>query len=61
MVSVRGDTLDTALGKVIDVRAIGRSPDQMTELAGPRPPRGPKDGPKGGPDWRNPPPPPPRG
>ena len=62
-VSVRGDMLDTALGKVIDLRAIGRSSDQMTELAGPRPPRGPKegakDGPKGGPDWRSPPPPPP--
>src|SRR5438132_2486586 len=55
MVSVRGDVLDTALGKVIDVRAIGSSPEQMTELAGPRPPRGPK----GGPDRLGPPPPPP--
>ena len=45
MVSVRGDVLDTALGKVIDVQAIGSSPEQMTELAGPRPPRGPKGGP----------------
>jgi hypothetical protein len=55
MVSVRGDVLNTALGKVIDVRAIGSSPEQMTELAGPRPPRGPK----GGPDRLGPPPPPP--
>jgi hypothetical protein len=55
MVSVRGDMLDTALGRVIDVRALGSSPDQMTELAGPRPPRGPK----GGPDRLVPPPPPP--
>jgi len=54
-VSVRGDVLDTALGKVIDVRAIGSSPEQMTELAGPRQPRGPK----GGPDRLGPPPPPP--
>ena len=37
-VSARGDVLDTALGKVIDVRAIGASPEQMTELRGPRPP-----------------------
>jgi hypothetical protein len=55
MIAVRGDVLDTALGKVIDVRAIGSSPEQMTELAGPRPPRGPK----GGPDRFGPPPPPP--
>jgi hypothetical protein len=55
MISVRGDMLDTALGRVIDVRALGSSPDQMTELAGPRPPRGPK----GGPDRFGPPSPPP--
>ncbi len=54
--SVRGDFLDTALGRVIDVQAIGSSPEQMTELAGPRPPRGPK----GGPDRFAPPPPPPQ-
>jgi hypothetical protein len=54
-VSVRGDVFDTALGRVIDVRALGTSPEQMTELAGPRPPRGPK----GGPDRLGPPPPPP--
>lgn len=56
-VSARGDILDTALGKVVDVRAIGASAEQMTELRGPRPP-GPKDGPKDGPDRRGPPPPP---
>lgn len=53
-VSARGDVLDTALGKVVDVRAIGASPEQMSELRGPRPP-----GPKDGPDRRGPPPPPP--
>ena len=52
-ISPRGDVLDTALGKVVDVRAIGASPEQMTELRGPRPP-----GPKDGPDRRGPPPPP---
>lgn len=53
-ISARGDMLDTALGKVVDVRAIGTSPEQMTELRGPRPP-----GPADGPDRRGPPPPPP--
>jgi hypothetical protein len=53
-VSARGDMLDTALGKVVDVRAIGASPEQMTELAGGKPPKGPKDGL----DRRGPPPPP---
>jgi hypothetical protein len=52
-ISVRGDVLDTAFGKIVDVRAIGTSPDQMTEIEGPRPPRGPK-----GPDRFGPPPPP---
>jgi hypothetical protein len=57
-VAVRGSLLDTALGKVIDVRAIGSSAEQMTDLDGHRPPRGPK----GGPDrFGPPPPPPPRG
>ncbi|NPU13029.1 hypothetical protein HL667_01915 [Bradyrhizobium sp. 83012] len=56
-ISVRGDLLETALGKLVDVRAIGTSPDQLTEIEGPRPPRGPK----GGPDRLGPPPPPPRG
>ena len=55
MVSVRGELLDTTLGRVIDVQAIGASPGQMTELDGSRPPRGPKDGP----DRFGPPPPPP--
>lgn len=59
MVSVRGESLDTALGRVVDVQAIGVSPGQMTELDGPRPPHGPKGGPgRFGPP---PPPPPPRG
>lgn len=53
-ISARGDVLDTALGKVVDVRAIGASPEQITELRAPRPP-----GPKDGPDRRGPPPPPP--
>lgn len=56
-ISVRGDLQETALGKLVDVKAIGTSPDQMTEIDGPRPPRGPK----GGPDRLGPPPPPPRG
>jgi hypothetical protein len=48
-VAVRGVSLVTPLGTVIDVRAIGASPNQMTELAV-RPPAGPKGaGPKGGP------------
>src|SRR6266566_8491410 len=47
-VAVRGASLVTPLGTVIDVTAIGASPDQMTELAV-RPPAGPKGaGPKGG-------------
>jgi hypothetical protein len=60
-VSVRGQLLDTALGKVVDVRAIGSSPDRMTELAGPRPPRGPNGGPDRFGPLPPPPPPPPRG
>lgn len=65
-VAVRGDVLDSALGRVIDVRALGSSPEQMTELAGPRPPRGPRGGPDrfGPPSPPQPgfaPPPPPRG
>ena len=48
-VAVRGVSLVTPLGTVIDVRAIGVSPDQMTELAF-RPLAGAKGaGPKGGP------------
>ena len=58
-ISVRGEILDTALGRVIDVQAIGSSPEQMTELGGPRPPREPKGEPKRGPERLGPPPPPP--
>jgi hypothetical protein len=48
-VAVRGVSLVSPLGTVIDVSAIGASPDQMTELAF-RPLAGPKGaGPKGGP------------
>jgi len=52
-ISVRGDLLDTLLGKLVDVRAIGTSPDRLTEIDGPPPPRGPKRGP----DRLGPPPP----
>jgi hypothetical protein len=47
-VAVRGAALVTPLGTVIEVRAIGSSPEQLTELDV-RPPRG---GPKGGPKGR---------
>jgi hypothetical protein len=60
-VSVRGDLLDTALGKIVDVRAMGTSPDRLSEVAGPRPPRGPGPKPEDGPARLPPPPPPPRG
>lgn len=63
-VAVRGDTLTTALGTVIDARAIGSTPDQMTELSAPPPPRPPAGGPggrPGGPAEFAPPPSPPRG
>jgi hypothetical protein len=47
-VAVRGSSLVTPLGTVVEVRAIGSSPEQLTELDVPRPPRGgPKGGPKG--------------
>ena len=36
-VAVRGVSLSTALGTIVDVRAIGSSAEQLTELAvGPR-------------------------
>jgi hypothetical protein len=38
-VTVRGSSLATPLGTVVDVSAIGTSPDHLTELAAP-PPRG---------------------
>jgi hypothetical protein len=62
-VAVRGVSLVISLGTVVEVRAIGSSPEQLTELAVP-PLRGP--GPKGGPKAKGrgpaefgPPPPPP--
>jgi hypothetical protein len=63
-VTVRGATLKTALGTVVDVTAIGASPNQLTELAArPRPP-GPREEPRRGPDgpadFGPPPPRPPR-
>ncbi len=51
-ISVRGATLVTPLGTVIDVRAIGSSPEQLTELDG-----SPRRDPAGGPLGRRPPPP----
>jgi hypothetical protein len=63
-VTVRGITLKTALGTVIDASAIGASPDQLTELAagpGLAGPRGePRRGPGGPPDFGPLPPRPPR-
>jgi hypothetical protein len=67
-VTVRGTRLATPFGTVIDVSAIGSTPDQLTELAvrpprgdprGPDPRRGPGFGP--GPADFGPPPRPPRG
>jgi hypothetical protein len=59
-VAVRGASLETPLGTVIEVGAIGPSPDQLSELAV-RPPKGRKGGPKhdrlGSPDGFGPPPP----
>lgn len=67
-VAVRGVNSVTPLGTVVDVRAIGASPDQLTELAAPPPRGGPKGDPKrkgpggGGPvDFGPPPSPGPRG
>ena len=50
-IAARGINLVTPLGTVVDVRAIGSSAEQLTELAAP-PPRG---GPKGGPKHKGPP------
>jgi hypothetical protein len=74
-IAVRGARLDTAIGSVVDVHAIGNSADQLTQLAAPPPSRGKKGDPKGGPRPGRPdvfappppappfgpPPPPPRG
>jgi hypothetical protein len=52
-ISVRGVSLATPLGTVVDVRAMGASPEQLT-LLDVKPPKGPKGpkGPKhGGPGW----------
>jgi hypothetical protein len=63
-VAARGASLVTPFGTVVDVRAIGSSAEQLTELAPPPPPRGgprPK-GPRGPAEFGPPPPPPgPRG
>jgi hypothetical protein len=51
-ISMRGVSLATPLGTVVDVRAIGASPEQLTLLdvkppKGPKGPRGPKHGGRG--------------
>ncbi|MGY2051027.1 hypothetical protein [Methylobacterium sp. JK268] len=70
-VSLRGAVSTTALGTVIDVRAIGPAPDRLTEIDAPPPGRRGKEGrqafapppppPPGGPADALPPPPPPGG
>jgi hypothetical protein len=64
-VTVRGPTLKTALGTVVDAAAIGASPDQLTELAADPGPAGPRAEPRRRPgspaDFGPPPPRPPRG
>jgi hypothetical protein len=64
-VAVRGASMATPLGTVVDVRAIGSSAEELTQLDGPPLRRGPEGGPL---DRRPPPPgrgpdavPPPRG
>lgn len=54
MISVRGESMKSALGTVIEVTALGATPDRLAQLDArrPKPPR---------PDDRGPPPPPPRG
>jgi hypothetical protein len=63
-VAARGISLATPLGTVVDVRAIGSSAEQLTELSAPAPLGGPKGepkrkGPGRGPAEFAPPPPPP--
>jgi hypothetical protein len=65
VIVARGASLVTPLGTVVDVRAIGSSADELTQIDGPPLRRGPEGGP---PDRRPPPPgrgsdlpPPPRG
>ncbi len=60
-VSLRGGVAKGPLGTVVEVRALGTSPDTLVEVGGPPPrPRGPRGeaGPPGGPDAPPPPPPP---
>jgi hypothetical protein len=58
-VSVRGAVAKSPLGTVVEVRALGTSPDNLVEVGG-RPPRPPgprgEAGPPGGPDAPPPPP-----
>jgi hypothetical protein len=61
-VTVRGSSLATPLGTVVDVSAIGTSPDGLTELAAPPQRGGPGEpGPRRVPPDFGPPPRPPRG
>jgi hypothetical protein len=64
-ISVRGVSLATPLGTVVDVRAIGASPEQLTllDVKPPKGPKGPKGSKHGGPGWFDgfAPAPPPRG
>ncbi|HEY7300778.1 MAG TPA: hypothetical protein VH684_23020 [Xanthobacteraceae bacterium] len=53
-IAARGARLDSVLGSVMDVRAIGYSPERLSEVTGGPLPRGKKDGPKRGPDRRGP-------
>jgi hypothetical protein len=60
-VSARGSLAKSPLGTVMEVRALGTSPDALIAVGGPPPrPRGPRGeaGPPGGPDAPPPPPPP---
>jgi hypothetical protein len=63
VVAIRGMSLTTALGTVIDATAIGSTPEQLGEVAVPPQPRAPIGGPRGGGpvDFPPPPPRPPRG
>jgi len=58
MVVARGPGIANNLGRMVDVRAIGASRDQLTQIQAPPPPRG-LGGPGG--DRRGPPPPSPGG
>ncbi|MGV2344364.1 hypothetical protein [Methylobacterium sp. yr596] len=63
-VSLRGAVTKSPLGAVVEVRALGASPDSLSEVGGPPPrPPGPRGEPRppGGPGAAPPPPPPPGG